>query len=78
MSQTVAVSDALYARLTQTAHQHGFQTIEQLIEAWQAHDDERAQRRAVVQRIDAVRERMAAIYGMQPDSTDLIREDRER
>lgn len=76
MSQTVTLSDALYARLAQTARQRGLQSIEQLIEAWQTMDDELARRRVAVQRVDAVRERMAATYGVQPDSTDSIRADR--
>lgn len=70
MSQTVTLSDALYARLAQTARQRGLQSIEQLIETWQAMDDELARSRAAVQRIDAVWERMAAKYGVQPDSTE--------
>jgi hypothetical protein len=78
MSQTVTISDALYARLEKTARQHGFQTVEQLIESWQATEDELRLRRLAVQRIDTVREHGADVYGLQPDSTGLLREDRAR
>ncbi|HET8631496.1 MAG TPA: DUF433 domain-containing protein [Thermomicrobiales bacterium] len=37
-----------------------------------------AQRRETVQRIDALREELFARYGEMPDSTTLVREDRER
>lgn len=36
------------------------------------------QRRQAVQRIDSVRAKLLATYGEMPDSTPLIREDRER
>lgn len=36
------------------------------------------QRRQAVQRIDSVRAKLLAAYGEMPDSTALIREDRER
>jgi predicted RNA binding protein YcfA (HicA-like mRNA interferase family) len=36
------------------------------------------QRRQAVQQIDSVRAKMLATYGEMPDSTTLIREDRER
>lgn len=76
MSRTIVLSDDLYARLTVIARQRGLQSIGQLIETWQAMDDELARGRAAVQYVDAVRERMAATYGVQPDSTDFIRADR--
>ena len=78
MSQNVVLSDALYARLEKTARQHGFQSIEQLIESWQTAEDALNQRRLAIQRIDTVREHGAVIYGLQPDSTELLREDRAR
>jgi hypothetical protein len=52
--------------------------VEQLLEQWQADEEERSQRRRVVAEIDALRERLAATYGEMPDSAELIREDRER
>lgn len=78
MSQTVTLSDALYEKLTRSMHQRGLQSIEQLIETWQALDDELARRRAAVRRVDQVREQMATKYGVQTDSAALVREDRER
>jgi hypothetical protein len=57
---------------------HGLTSIEQLLEAWQAREDELFRRQDVVRRIDALRERLFATYGELPDSAALIREDRKR
>ena len=78
MSQTLTISDTLYTRLQQAARERGFQTIEQLLEAWQAFDAERQQRQRAVQQIDHIRDRLFARYGEQPDSIELLREDRAR
>ena len=78
MSRTVMIPDALYARLEQTAHARGCSSIAQLLEVWQAHEDTLRQRREAVARIDALRERLFATYGVFPDSTVDVREDRAR
>jgi hypothetical protein len=78
MSQTVTISDALYARLEASAHLHGMASIEQLLEAWQAREDEWLRRHEVVRRIDALRERLLTTYGELPDSVAFLREDRVR
>ena len=78
MSQTLIISDTLYARLEQVARERGFAGIEQLLETWQAFDAERQQRQDLVQRIDQVREQMLTTYGEMPDSVTLLREDRTR
>jgi hypothetical protein len=78
MSRTLTISDALYDRLEASAHMHGMTSIEQLLEAWQAREDELLRRQDVVRQIDALRERLFATYGELPDSTAFIREDRER
>jgi hypothetical protein len=78
MGQTLTISDTLYARLEHTAHERGFETIEQLLAAWQASEAERQQRQQIVQQIDQVREQMFATYGEMPDSVEVLREDRAR
>lgn len=78
MSQSLTISDALYHRLESAARQRGLPSIEQLLELWQARDVDLAQRRQAVQRIDAGRAKLLASYGELPDSTALLREDRER
>jgi hypothetical protein len=78
MSRTVTISDALYDRLEASAHMHGMTGIEQLLEAWQAREDELLRRQDVVRRIDALQEQLFATYGGLPDSVPFIREDRER
>jgi len=78
MSRTVTIPDALYARLEQTAHARGLSSIAQLLELWQAHEDTQCRRQESVARIDALRERLFATYGMFPDCTADIREDPAR
>ncbi len=78
MSQTVTIPDALYIRLEQTAHARGFSNIAQLLEVWQSHEDTLCHRQEVVARIDALRERFFVTYGVFPDSTEDVREDRTR
>jgi hypothetical protein len=78
MSRTVTIPDALYLRLEQTAHAHGFSSIAQLLEVWQSHEDTLRSRQEAVARIDALRERLFATYGVFPDSTEDVREDRAR
>ncbi len=78
MSQTLVLPDELYSRLEQTVHQRGLQNVEELLESWQAKEDELANRKRIVERIDAVRAYLFAKYGKMPDSTELVREDRAR
>lgn len=78
MSRTVTIPDALYLRLEQTAQARGCSSIAQLLEVWQAHEDTLRRRQEAVAQIDALRERLCATYGVFPDSTENIREDRAR
>lgn len=81
MSQTLTISDALYMQLETTARERGLsneELIRQLIQMWQSKVDERRHRQEVVQRIDALRERLFATYGEMADSVELIRTDRAR
>jgi hypothetical protein len=78
MSRTVTISDALYLRLEQIAQARGYRSIAQLLEVWQSDEDTRCRRQEAVARIDALRERLFATYGVFPDSTEDIREDRAR
>jgi hypothetical protein len=78
MSRTLTLSDDLYQRLEVAARQRGLDGIEQLLEVWQASEEERNRRSAAVQRIDALRAQLFATYGEMPDSAALIREDRDR
>jgi hypothetical protein len=78
MSRTVTIPEALYARLEQTAYARGCSSITQLLEVWQAQEDTLQRRQEALARIDTLRERLLATYGMFPDSTADIREDRAR
>jgi hypothetical protein len=78
MSYTLTISDTLYARLEAAARARGMNDIEELLEDWQAREDELLRRQEVVRQIDTLRGQLFAKYGELPDSTDLLRADRER
>ncbi len=75
--QTLTISDNLYQRLMAEAQLRGI-SVEQLIEEWERRESEIRRRHDVICEIRERRERMRAQYGEMPDSTELIREDRER
>lgn len=78
MSQTITISDDLFARLEQSARQRGLANLEQLIDAWATAEDDLRRRRAAVQRVHEIRDKLYSAYGELPDSTDWIRKDRAR
>ena len=78
MSKTLIISDDLYARLEQAAHQKGLKSIQKLLESWQISKEDLRKRRETVEKIDTLRSRLFKRYGQMPDSTCLIREDRAR
>lgn len=78
MPRTLTISETLYAQLDAATHRRGLRSIEELLEIWQSQETQLAQRRAAVERIDALRERMQEVYGEMPDSTALVQEDRAR
>ena len=75
--QTLTISADLYDRLVAEAQLRGI-TIEQLLEEWERSDSEIRRRQEAGRRADEIFERMAAKYGVMPDSAELIREDRDR
>jgi hypothetical protein len=78
MGRTVTISDELYEKLTTAMQEQGLQSIEQLLELWQAHEAQCRRRQEIVRGIDVLRDRLYAQYGEMPDSVELIREDRAR
>lgn len=83
MSQTLTISDESYTRLKDEACQQGFDSAEQYLERKYSpirrlSDEERRRRREAVALTKAIQERLSRTLGMMPDSTDLVREDRER
>lgn len=78
MSQTLTISDSLFARLSAAAQQGGFHDIAHLLESWQTDDAVRLSRQQVVDEIDRLRQRLEARYGEMPDSVDLVSQDRAR
>ncbi len=75
MSQTLTISDELYARLKAEARARGLASIERLLEEWERNEAGISQRADVVRRIDELRENLFAKYGQLPDSTESVRED---
>ncbi len=75
--QTLTISADLYDRLVAEARHRGI-SVEQLITEWERKDSEIRRRQEAGRRADEIFERMAAKYGIMPDSAELIREDRER
>lgn len=75
--QTLTISADLYDRLVAEAQLRGI-TVEQLLAEWERRDSEIKRRQEAGRRADEIFERMAAKYGVMPDSAELIREDRER
>jgi len=78
MSRTLTLSDELYEWLSRAARGRGLAGIEQLLEQWQADEEERNRRTEAVRHIDTLRAQLFRTYGEMPDSVALLREDRER
>ena len=78
MSRTITISDELYARLEVEARACGLNSVERLLEEWKRSKPNIVQRKTVVERIDALRERLFIKYGEMPDSVELLRADRNR
>lgn len=77
MSRTLSISDGAFDSLARSAEAQGFPSVEAFLENWAA-DSPLAARQAAVDRITKLHAAMAAKYGPQADSTELIREDRNR
>jgi hypothetical protein len=73
MSQTLTISDTLYARLEAKARERGLSNIEQLLEEWERNESGILRRQEVVRQIDSLRKRLFDKYGKMPDSVELIR-----
>lgn len=82
MSQTLTLPDDLYARLDILARHRGL-SIEQLLRSLPSDEQPALVQstpvaRSAFARAAALGEELSARYGMMPDSTDLIRNDRAR
>ena len=83
MSVSITVSEETYNKLKASAQVRGKENVEQLLEDW---EDEQAiewqkelkRRKEVGKRIKELQERIFQEHGVMPDSTELIREDRNR
>ena len=76
MSVTITVSDKTYQKLKTAAQSKGFEQVEDFLDEWK--EAESQDRRKVIDDILAFQKRMGEKYGVMPDSTLLVREDRER
>jgi hypothetical protein len=78
MSRTLTIPDELYERLELEARARGLRGVERLLDCVARRKDSLSQRREAVRRIDDLREQLFAKYREMPDSTELLREDRDR
>ncbi len=76
MSVTLTVSEKTYQKLKNVANSKGFEDVEKFLNEWE--ELELANRRDVVDRILEFQNKMGEKYGVMPNSTELIREDRMR
>jgi len=76
MSVTLTVSEKTYLKLQNIARNKGFEDVENFLDQWE--DSETFNRREVVEDIRQFRQQMKEKYGVMPDSTEIIREDRMR
>jgi len=54
MSQTLKISDELYARLEAEAHRLGFESVPQLLKSWSSGGDEANRHRRAVEQADCL------------------------
>ncbi len=76
MSVTLTISDTTYKKLKNVAQSKGFEDVEKFLDEWE--ELELVNRREIVDRILEFQDKMGEKYGVMPDSTELIREDRLR
>ena len=76
MSVILTISEKTYEKLKNVANSKGFEDVEKFLNEWE--ELELANRREVVDRILEFQNKMGEKYGVMPDSTELIREDRMR
>ncbi len=77
MSRTLTVSEDVYNWLQEEAANRGVDSAALALEQMR-HEETVRRRQEVGRRIDEHREQLFAKYGLMPDSTELVREDRER
>ncbi len=76
MSVTLTISDKTYKKLKNVAQSKGFEDVEKFLDEWE--ELELVNRREIVDRILEFQDKMGEKYGVMPDSTELVREDRLR
>lgn len=83
MSITVEISQETFNRLLASARQAGKENVAELLDEWSkpssnGSEDKLSARKEAVRKVREFRLRMKEKYGIMPDSTPLIREDRDR
>ena len=78
MEKVITISDTLYSKLEEVATQRSLPGIEDLLEAWLTEEEANQVREVQVEQVRLLRDRLLDTYGLFPDSSALIREDRER
>ena len=85
MSKIITISDEKYQTIEALARAYGFPNVEQFIEEYEQFDEQLRERQQELERRRETGRRMRALraeifqkHGLMPDSTLLLREDRER
>jgi quinol monooxygenase YgiN len=83
MSVNINVSDETYNKLKISAQIRGKKNVEHLLEEWEdeqtvERQNELKRRKEAGKEIRKLQKKMHEKYGVMPDSTELIREDRNR
>ena len=87
MSVTINIPEKIYKSLEHQAQKLELESVEQLLEELTEQfeevesverEDKLAKRHQIVDGIAAFRKRMKEKYGVMPDSTEILREDRMR
>ncbi|MBA3784780.1 MAG: hypothetical protein H0X15_04460 [Acidobacteria bacterium] len=76
MSVTLTISEETYQKLKNIAQSRGFEDVGKFLDEWE--ELELANRREVVDGILKFHKKMKEKYGVMPDSTEILREDRMR
>ena len=76
MSVTLTVSEETFKKLENVARSRGFEDVGKFLDEWE--ELEFANRREVVEDILEFHEKMKEKYGVMPNSTEMLREDRMR
>ncbi|MCR4316266.1 MAG: hypothetical protein NUW37_07960 [Planctomycetes bacterium] len=78
MSQRLIFEDGVFERLEELARERGFESVEELVLELLPLKSGEVDPNELVSSIDEIRKNLLDKYGEFPDSTEILREDRDR